>query len=338
MALEAVPLLRENSILCWDKESVFKTAPGTSPWNLLGRVEEWADLGPIKPLQGDPPAGAGREPGAYLQVLGTQYPDTTIGPFQVVDPRFLGFVWGQEVSAPAALGSGYYRHTVTPTTNGALPSMSIQMADYKAGVLTDGLTYLGVIMPRLSLRGEEGAEDGTGGRVMAAPTFRAHDDSSAVAAKPATALTQEPYDRSHAAIQFFNGDVDWRIHSWEINPDNNAKVNYYHRSTDAGKPAESPPENFKVTGKFDIIADGHANSVSGKLIRDLVRDEVLGAAVIKYVRSASQDEWAVNLSNVRIMSGLKQRRRGKIHYEVEFEAGTSNLQYVDQNSSRYFPA
>lgn len=336
MALEAVPLLRENSILCWDKESVFKTAPATSPWNLLGRVEEWADLGPIKPLQGDVPAGGNREVGQYLSVLGTQYPDTTIGPFQVVDPRFLGFAWGQEVSAPSALGGGFYRHTVTPTLKGSLPSMSIQMADYKAGVLTDGLTYLGVIMPRLSLRGEETAEDGTGGRVMAAPTFRAHDDSSAVAGKPATALYQEPYDRAHANIQFYNSDVDWRIHSWELNLDNNARANYYHRSTDGGKPYESPPEQVMVTGKLDIIADGHLNG--GRLLRDLVRDEVAGSGQFKYVRTANQDEFAVNLVQIRITSALKQRRKGKIHYEVEFTAGNSSLEYVDTNSARYFPS
>ncbi len=338
MALEASTLLRENSKLVWDKETTFKTAPATSPWNLLGRVEEWADLGPVKALQPDVPAGTGREPGLHLSVAGTQYPDTTIGPFQVVDPRFLGFAFGQEVSAPAALGGGFYRHTVTPTTNGALPSMAVQMADYKAGVLTDGLTYLGVIMPRLSVRGEEASEDGTGGRVLAAPTFRAHDDSSAVAGKPAATMETEPYDRSHANIQFFNADVDWRIHSWEVNLDNQARANYYHRSADAGKPFESPPEQAMTTARIDVIADGHLNTVTGKLIRDLVRDESLGNVQFKSVRTANQDEWALNLLNCRISQALKQRRRGKIHYEVELTAGSVSLEYVDANSARYFPA
>lgn len=335
MTLETVPLLREDSILCWEIESIFKTAPAAATWQSLGRVESWADLGPVKPISRQVIAGSGRE-AANTHVQGTAYPPTAIGPFQVVDPRFLGFPFGQEVGAPTALGGGYYRHAATATQNGRLPSMAMQMGDYKKGVLTDGQTYLGVVMPRLGLRGEEVGEDGTGGRVLATPTFLPHDDSIAVAGKAISLPSSEPYKMEHASITFFS-DLDWRIHSWEATVDNHVIQNYYHRSTDAGKPFEAPPADISYDLTMDIIADGHQNP-SGKLIRDLVRDEVEGNVTLKYVRTANQDEFELDLAGVRLESALKDRTRGKIHYQVKAVARAGIFQWVDQNSARYFPA
>lgn len=338
MALEAVPLLREDSILCWGKEATFKTVSAdAAPWQSLGRVEEWTDLGPVKAVFREAIAGSGRQ-AATIGVGGTVYPQTTIGPFQVVDPRFLGFAWGEELAAngPTAIGGGYYRHTVTPTTNGQLPSMSVQMGDYKAGSLVDGMTYLGVIMPKLSLRGEEGNEDGTGGRVLAAPTLAAHDHSTATTAKSVTLPTSTPYYKQHASIQFYDTDVDWRIHSWEYSIDNSAKANYYHRSG-GDKPFESPPEGVLHDLTLDIIADAHQAAGHAAILRDLAANETTGQGKIKYVRTANQDEFAVNLTDIKIESALKTRSKGKIHYEVKAYVRATSFEYVDQNAAAYYP-
>ncbi len=339
MALEAVPLLREDSILCWDIETTFKTAPAAAQWQALGRVEEWDDPGPVKNVFRDAIAGSGRE-AATIGVAGTSYAPWTIGPFQVVDPRIMGFAWGQEVSAPVALGGGYYRHTVTPTRNGRLPSMGVQASDNKVGTRVDGLTYLGVLMPKLSARGEEVAEDGAAntGRIMIAPTLLPHDDSTAVAAKTVSLPTAQPYYKSHASIQFYNSDLDWRIHSWEYTLDNLVQPNTYHSNTNSGKPFESPPQGALHDARLDIIADGHANSVSAKILRDLQRDEVKGNAQIKYIRTANQDEWAINLTDVMIERAPRMHSRGKVHYDLQCAVRASSFEYVDANSARYFPA
>src|SRR4051812_10140314 len=115
MAIETTPLLRENSILCWDKESTFKTVPTTTQWQVLGRVEDWEDLGPVMQIFRDAIAGSGRE-AATIGAFSTTYPALALGPFQIVDPRFMGHAWGQEPNTPAALGGGYFRHTAVPTT------------------------------------------------------------------------------------------------------------------------------------------------------------------------------------------------------------------------------
>ncbi len=346
MAITSVPLLREDSILAWDikgASGVTRGIPGVSAsaqWQSLGRVDEWTDLGPEKAVYRDAIAGSGRQ-GATIGVAGTSYKPKTIGPFQVVDPRIMGFAWGQEVNAPVATGvGGGFRHTVSPTTRGALPYMDVQMADYKAGALTDGLTFLDVIMPRLSVRGEEVSEAGdeTSGRVMIAPTLLPHDHSTAVAAKTVSLPTSTPYYKQHASLQFYNGDIDWRIHSWEYTLDNNAHHNYYHTNLYNGKPTEAAPEGAMHDLRLDLIADGHANSVSAKILRDLLLDEVKGNAQIKYIRTANVDEWAINLTDVQISEAPKTRRRGKIHYEVVAPVRASTFEYVDTNAARYFPA
>lgn len=337
MAIETVPLLREDSILCWDIESTFKTPSASATWQSLGRVEEWEDLGPTVNVFREAIAGSGRE-AATIGADGFNYGPVTIGPFQIVDPRFLGFAWGQEEAAPSALGGGFYRHTAIPTKRGRHPSLSLQMADYKAGTKIDGSTFLGVVMPRISIRGEEVGEDGAGGRIMAAPTFVAHDEDVTVAGKAVTLPTSQPYTKMHAGIQFYNADTDWRIHSWEFGLDSNSKSNYYHNSAYNGKPTETPPEGVLYDVRFDIIADGHANLVTGSLLRDLVRNRTKGNAQIKYTRTANQDEWALNLTDIQLASAKKVRRSGKIHYDVVGHCRASTFEWVDANSTRYFPA
>lgn len=338
MALTAVPLLSEDSILAWDIESVRGTAPAAATWQSFGRVSEWVDLGPRNNVFREAIAGSGRQ-AATIGVEGVSYGPTTLGPWQIVDPRVLGFAWGQEVNAPVSLGGGFYRHTATPTVRGALPSMGVQGYDYKAGVKTDGNTWLNVVMPRLAIRGEQVNEDGTGGQIMFAPTLLPHNDDPTVADKAVTLPSTEPYQKGHASIQFMGADTDWRIEGWEFILDNNAKPNTYHTNSNSGKPYESPPEGVLYDLRFDIIADGHlATGAGNRLLRDLVRDKVTGTAQIKYIRTANQDEWAVNLVDVVIADAPKRRRRGKIHYEAIAHCRTSSFEWVDQNSARYFPA
>lgn len=339
MALETVPLLSEDSILCWDIETVRGSAPATAAWQSFGRVDEWVDLGPENQVFRDPIAGSGRQ-AATVGVEGVTYRPKTLGPWQVVDPRVLGFFWGQELSAPVQIGATpYYRHTATPTTNGALPSMAVQGYDYKKGVKTDGNTWLNVIMPRLGLRGEPTGEDGKGGRVLFAPTLLPHNDDPTVANKTVSLPTSTPYARQHATIQFFGSDVDWRIESWEFLGDNQARTNYYHQTANGQKPVESPPEGMSYDIRLDIIADGHlATGASNRLIRDLVRDKVKGTGKIAYARTANQDEFAVNLTDILLLDAPKRRRRGKVHYDAQAICRTSSFEWVDQNNTRYFPA
>lgn len=343
MALTSVPLLREDSKLCWDIKGARGTTRGaagvsaTADWQSFGRVMEWTDMGPRQAVYRDVIAGAGRE-AATIGVAGTAYPAYSLGPYQIHDPRVMGFAWGREAANPAALGGGYFRHTVSPSTNGALPYMDVQMMDYKAGVATDGVTYLDAVMPRLSVRGEEPSEDGNegSGRIMMLPTLLPHDDSTAITAKGQTLPTSEPYYKQHATIKFYNDDVDWRIHSWEFSIDSFARHNYYHRSG-GDKPYEAPPEGAAYELRLDIVADGHQNSVTGSILRDLLRNKTKGNGQIKYARTANQDEWAINLTDIQIEEAPKRRTRGKIHYDVRAYVRASTFEYVDQNSGKYFP-
>lgn len=338
MALEAVPLLAEDSLLSWELESTFKTVASGSTWRAVGRAIEFQDLGPTHAIFRDAIAGAGRE-AHNVGFEGTSYGPVAQGPWQVVDPKILALTWGQEVSVPAQIGAtSFYRHTATPTTNGLLPSMSVQMLDKKGATVIDGTTYLGVIQPDLTIRGEEAAEDGSGGRVMFSPTWLAHNDDKTVTEKSITLPTAEPYRKSHAAIQFYDTDQDWRIHTWEFSPSNNVTSNHYHRSADNDKPFESPPEGIIYDLSMEIIADGHTDAANSKIIRDLLRDKVLGAGKIHYIRTANQDEWAINLTDIAIQDAKKTRRRGKVRYAVDAIVRASTFEWVDTNSSRFLPA
>lgn len=335
MALQAVPLLAEDSLLSYELESVFKTAPAATTWRSFGRAIEYQDLGPTHSVFRDAIAGAGREP-HVIGTEGTNYGPVNQGPWQVVDPIPLALTWGQEASAPVNLGGGY-RHTARPTTNGALPSFSVQMHDLKNGTRVDGTTYLGTIQPDLVIRGEEGAPDGSGGRVMFSPTHLAHDDDTDVATKGVTLSGSEPYRKSHASIEFYD-DADWRIHTWELSASNNATSNHYHRAADNDKPHETPPEGFTADLSMEIIADGHTDAVNTKLIRDLLREKIQGDGQIKYIREANVDEWAINLDSILIQDAKKTRRRGKVRYAVDAIVKATTFEWVDQNSSRVLPA
>lgn len=333
MAIETVPLLREDSVCWWEIESAFKTLPAGATWRAFGRVDEWTDLGPVNNLFRDAIAGAGRQANAIGRA-GLSYPPKTLGPWQIHDPVSVGFAWGQEVSAPVAIGGGYYRHTATPTVNGRLPSMGVQMYDYKAGTRVDGTTYLGVLMPKVSVRGEAVDEGGEGGRVMFAPTLMPHDHDTAAAAKAGTLPTTTPYKYSHVQLTL-NADLDWRLHSWEFMLDNFAKHNYYHNSSYGEKPAEAPPEGAKSDARFDIIADGHS---AGGILRDLKNNATKFNGQIKCVRTANQDEWAINLTDVIIEDAPQRRSRGKNHYDLQCAVRASSFEWVDQLSTRFFPA
>lgn len=343
MALTTVPLLREDSILAWDLQGASGLTRGAagvsaaSTWQSFGRVMEWTDMGPQKGVYRDAIAGAGPE-AHVIGIAGTSYKPYALGPLQVNDPRVMALAWGREVNAPASLGGGFYRHTASPTNRGALPYFSVQAGDYKAGTLTDGFTYLDCVMPRLSVRGEEPDEEGSEntGRILIAPTIMPHDHSSAIAAKGVSLPTTTPYYKQHASIQFYNSDVDWRIKSWEYTRDSHAAHHYYHTNTQSGKPFEGPPQGILHDLMMNIVADGHTSG--GNLLRDLAANEVLGQGQIKYVRTANQDEWAINLTDIQINEAPKERRAGPIAYNVDAAVRATTFEWVDQNSSRYLPS
>lgn len=337
MALEAVPLLSEDSLLSWGLEGTFKSVASGSTWRSFGRAIEFDDLGPTHATYRDAIAGAGRE-AHQTGFEGTSYGPKTYGPWQVVDPKPLALSWGQEVSPPAQIGStGFYRHTATPTTNGQLPSMSVQMLDLKGTTVVDGTTYLGVIQPDLAIRGEEGGEDGSGGRIMYSPTLLGHDDDTGVAKKGVTLPTVEPYRKSHAHLQFYD-DADFRIHTWETSLSNNATPTHYHRAEDNDKPHESPVEGITYDLAMEIFADGHEDATNAKIIRDLLRDKVTGQGVLKYARTLDEDEWTINLTDIQLKDARKVRRRGKIRYAVDAQVRATNFEWVDDQSTRFLPA
>lgn len=345
MALTTVPLLREDSIIAWainGANGLTRGAAGVQaaePWDSFGRVMEWTDMGPQKGIYRDIIAGAGPE-AHTVGVAGTSYRPYTLGPLQVVDPKVMGFAWGREINAPVALGGGYYRHTASPTNRGALPYMSVQMGDYKAGVLQEALTFLDVVMPRISIKGEEPDETGSEntGRIMFAPTLLPHDDSVAITSKAVSLPTSTPYYKQHASIKFYNNDLDWRIKSWEYTRDAHGAHHYYHTNTQSGKPFEAPPQGILHDLTMDFVADDHVNATSGLILQELMRQEVKGQAQIKYIRTANQDEWAINLTDVQIIEAPKERRAGPIMQNVKAVVRASTFEWVDTNASRFFPS
>lgn len=336
MALEAVPLLSEDSLLSWELEDTFKTVAPGSTWRAWGRAIEFRDLGPVHAAYRDAIAGAGRE-AHQIGHEGISYGPVTQGPWQVVDPRALALTWGQEESAPVSLGGGYYRHTAIPTKRGQLPPFSLQMLDLKAGTVVDGTTYLGTIQEAVAIRGEEGGEDGSGGRVMFAPSWRAHDDDPSITKKGVTLPSDEPYRKSHGLVDFY-GDQDWRIHTWEFSMDNHVESSHLHRAADEDKPFESSPQGVTYDLTLEVTADGHVDATNDKLIRDLAGDKILGDGQIKYARTAGQDEWAINLSDILIRDPRKIRRRGRVRYQVDAIVRATTFEWVDQQSTRFLPA
>lgn len=346
MPATTVPILSENSIVCWELEATRRVAPAAATWRAVGKLTQWADLGPKNSVFRDIIAGAGRE-AATIGHEGATY-DEPLGPFQVVDPLILGMAWGEEVSAPVIIGGGpYYRHTVTPTTNGQLPSMSLQMRDVQGGAaavpVTDRTTFMETIVRRLALRGEMPGDDGSGGRLLATLDLMAHDDDDSVVDKAVTLPTTEPYRYHHGVIQGW-GEQLFRVEDWEFILDNQAKYNFYWRDDSPRRASEAPPEGALYDFNATIIADGEKFTTGGsvdRLLREVSQERLLGNATLSMTRTTNQDEFDVNLTDLAIVQALKQRSTGggsKVKYLVQGHVRASSLNYVDQSSTRFFPS
>lgn len=335
-------MLRSESILCWEIESTRRQAPAASTWRSFGRVDEWTDLGPRNAIFRDVIAGAGRE-ADQIGFEGVQYTGT-IGPFQVVDPRVLGFWWGQEVSAPVQIGAtSFYRHTVTPTTNGALPSKSVQMRDRQIASpsRTDKTTFLETITRRLTLRGERPNEDGSGGRLMAALDELAHDDDDTVADKGVTLPSTLPYRYTHGNISLW-GEQVFRIEDWEFVGDANAESNHYWQDTNANKPYETPPGNSMAEFRCNLIADGELYSTGGgvdEYVRQINKNRRLGNGTLLFRVTPNQNEFQLDLTDIALPDALKTRPgSGKVRYKANGFVRKTAMSWVDNSSTRFFPS
>lgn len=337
----AVPFQTEDSILCWELESSRRTAPAAGTWRSFGRISEWEDIGPEHAVFREPVAGAGREAHS-IGVEGKAYRGN-IGPFQVVDPLILATWWGQEVSLPTALGGGYYRHTATPTTNGQLASYAVQMRDrtlLTSAPLTDKNTYLETVTNRLALRGEAPQDDGSGGRCMAALGVLAHSDDPSVADKNVTLPTSDPYRFHHGTITLW-GEPVLRVLDWEFEADNQGTPDYYWTSTYGRGPAETSPGAPVYGFRCSVVADGEsftAGSVTGT-VKDILRGATPANGSVLMRRTANQDEFQVNLTDV-LLQGAPKRRipNGKVVYQCRGVVRASTFQWVDQTSTRLLPA
>lgn len=339
MPATAIPMLKENSILCWEKETTFKTAPAAATWRSFGKVTEWNDLGPQQAVFRDLISGSGVE-AHQIGFEGTTYQDT-LGPFQVVDPLVLGFWWGKETARAASGATGFFRHTLAPTDLGLPPSMGVQMRDRQVGspTRTDKTTYLGTLVKRLSLRGEEVADDGSGGRLMAALDLVAHDDDETVADKAVTLPAATPYRYSHGRLTLW-GEQVFRVETFEWSGDRQNRYNFYWRDDNTQKPAEAPPEGALYDFNAVIVADGEQFTTGGgvdKFIRQIARERLLGDATLRFIRTLDQDEFQLNLVDLALVGAPKHRTTGKVRYRVRGHARTSTMQYVDDQNTAYFP-
>lgn len=350
MPATATPFNVEESILGWQIETVRGTLPSVAaPWREFGRVlNGFRDLGPRNAVYKDAVLGAGQE-AHEVGYEGIGY-GGSIG-FQVRDPLFLGFAWGKE-TARAALGGGFYRHTLVPTDKGLLPSFAVGMRDRRldGSGAKQSIAYLATVAPRLSLRGEQPNPDGSGGRLMAAMDVLPHDhktgaDDANVDLITVTLQNLTPYRFSHATIKLGDAGTEtqvFRVASWECSIDRRAQHAYYHQGGLSNKPFEAPPEGAMYPpfrGRFVADADTYNVSGSGRSLRQIVLDRVIpGSGIIQPIRTANQDEWQINFTDMAVeLAEADRSPRGKILVDFVAHPRKSTFQYVDANNAAFFP-
>lgn len=333
------PFNSEDSILAWERESSRGVAPSTAaPWQEFGRITEWSDLGPRQVITRDHVAGAGQQP-HEIQAEGTHY-GGTIGPFQVRDPKLLGFVFSKESTRAQIGATAFYRHTLVPTDLGKLDSMAIGMRDrtLDGTALHESLIYLESVMPKLAVRGEAVNDDGSGGRLLAACDLMPHDhtttNATAVTCTPSSTL---PYRFSHGKISIA-GEQVFRVKDFELTVDRRAKYAYYWQDTGADKPYEAPPEGCLGTLSMNLVADGEKITVGGTdySIRELLRSRIKFDSILKFTRTADQDEFQFNLTDVMLEDAVGMRRGGKVMIRCNAPIRSLNMQYVDNSNAAYF--
>lgn len=340
------PFLGESSIIAWELESTRGTAPSTSSaWRSFGRLKEFQDLGPIWAIYRDAIMGAGQE-AHEIGREGRVYGPATMSPFQVRDPLVLGFVFSKETDRSADLGGGFYRHTLEPTDAGQLDSMSVGMRDRRldGSSAEEAVIFLETIMPRLSLRGEQPNPDGSGGRLMAAPDLMAFDhQTSTVGSADPTAVTvslgsADPYRFHHGRLRI-DGEQVFRVNSFELTIDRRAEYAFYWQDANGDKPFEAPPEGAVYDLTIEAVADADSYTVGAnpaKTIRELLRDEVAFDGDLRFQRTADQDEFQFDLTDVVLQEAPGVRRQGKVTLQTRAPLRGVDMLYVDSEDSNFF--
>lgn len=342
----ATPFLGEDSILAWEKESTRGTAPSTSSaWKSFGRVSEFQDLGPIWSIYRDAIIGAGQE-SHEIGREGRVYGPATMTPFQVRDPRVLGFVFSKETNRADEGDGVHYEHTLEPTDAGQLDSMSVGMRDRRldGSSAEDAVIFLETIMPRLSLRGEKPNPDGSGGRLMAAPDLMAHDhQTTTVGSADPTAVTvslgsADRYRFHHGRIRI-DGEQVFRVNSFELSIDRRAEYAFYWQDANGDKPFEAPPEGAVYDLTMEAVADADTYTVGAnpaKTIRELLRDEVTWDGDLRFSRTDDEDQFAFDMTDVVLQEAPGVRRKGKVLLQTRAPLRSLDMRYTDENNSAFF--
>lgn len=333
-----VPYLSEDSIVAWDDETTRGTAPSASTWRDFGRVEEFRDLGPTNALRRDYIAGGGRQ-AFSIERTGIEYGGSLS--FQVVDPLVLGYFWGEETARTQIGTSGFYRHTVNETTNGQLPSMSVQMRDQQGSAAssptTDKFTYLEVVMNELGITFERINDDGSGGRVQAEATLMPHDHDRTVEDKSVTPDSSEPYSYSEGKLTLF-GETSFPLLEGEIQTSNNAEYRRWWEDSPTQTPNAAPPQN--VEGTFRFTLEGQGTTFSGlnnEVIRAANANGRSGDATLRFARTVDEDEWQIDLTSITLQDAQGRRTSGPVEIECVGWIQDSQFQYVDGNNTAFFP-
>lgn len=339
MSEPAVPFTSEGSILAWKRESSRGSTPSlSSAWNSYGRVTQFQSLGPEHSIFGDHIIGAGQNP----HEVG--YEGTTYGPaslsFQIRDPLILGYVFSKEKSRSQIGSTGFYRHTLEYTDKAELDSFTEAEVAQKADGTIEAIGYNETVVPQLSVRGEEPSEDGGSGRTMAALTRGAHDeDTSSTWSNLSVNLeSDEPYRFHHGHISF-EGQQVFRITEFELTFDRRASPAFYIRDDEARTPAETVPEGAQTQLNVTGVADDQQITVNGTdyTVRELLINRVPFDATFKFTRTADEDEFQFNLTEIPLANLPLSHSQGKVTYEGGAPwVREAEMQYVDSNDSAHF--
>lgn len=341
MAAGDYPYMVHSGRVSWENEgSNHGTAPAGATWNSFGyRLGDLRDLGPTNAWNlhrawSSPYAMEARNLDLLMQDYGGP-----LGEFKLTDLRVPGFWWGQEPAVPVATGSGGFRHTLAPTANHPAPSKSIQIHDQDGSGTTTRQTALNCVMTELEMAGNEAGE------VSFTPNYIAQDaDIGATALKTVVEPTTGSYYHFHGSITVFGVQL-LRVVSWRFRAMRGASRARYWSQVNPRLAYEYPLEDANYVFSARCVADGKQFPTFGN--RDLkaaARNGDITSAILKWVKTTGVDEAQINIGSAADALGIigtprvKPAGGGKVMYEIDFAARTSQYQYVDASNVQYFPA
>lgn len=338
MAEPTVPYLSEDSILGWQRESTRGTAPATSSdYRDYGRVESFQTLGPQQSLARDLLINDDQEASDIIPE-GTVFGPRSLGPFQIRDPLIIGYAWSKETNRSSDLGGGHYRHTLSPTDLGQLDSIAEGQKDQKndGSGDEDAILFKETIIPTASIRGEAPTADGGGGRAMAAIDRMAHSaeyNTSKASGLSVSANTTEPYKWHHGKLTL-DGTQVYRLVEFEFTINRRAQYAFYIRDDESTTPTEAPPEGAIYDFTFTAVADENQHS-SDDLMGHL-RNRTKFDGELAFTRTADEDEFDIQLTDVVIGDAPRQRGQGKVLINATTQVRQARFRYVDGNDSAHF--